>query len=802
MTSASNNKKEESKLRQTLRWFISSGISLAILALITMLMTRMGQGLTIVVSLFESPLNLVFTIILINFLALILSHFPYYFEAAIKDSDYNIDWVAEKVLGFNFVFHHNDGKRPPVSSSYTKFLRRHIGVMVYFMWYYILIVAFKNTFELNRNTVMILNGLVLLFSFLFHLMIQKIVVKIKSNPNQNDKAIAKLLKLYLGQVKVNLGLLIILLILVYYFKWHRISIIFTIIYSFFNIALYIYFRYTRSFFHNINNTSGLKSIFPFQTLGNTKNYLIWMGLFGNLVTIPVFVLGYLPGAHLRCINPIPLLIIIIIFYYSGLVILLKHLFYHNLSSRDLHKNVLERKTHRKWSILLFGLILFPIVSFFFMSKVDNDLHTLQLKKNQSTIGLNTFKSNIDTTYKNKFYIGSYGGGLKANVWNLLLLDELDKRNPNVLKNTVCMSGVSGGAIGLANYTALKSLNTVDQDSKIDQIAHANMLSTDLFGLLVKDHWFEIIPLDIFNGKDRAWQSMKTYEKLIGVVGPTDKTTMQSFWLNVYNKNDNSFPALIFNTTPTTSDYGVACSLKETEFPISIDILKFQNEMSLTFFGAASTTNRFPLFSPTARIPGKGHFVDGGYFENSGMLNAQEFVKKMDMDTMFNFIPINIINDKNIFILLKLQEAGIDAKTLIKKEKHAGELMSIINGIVALERMPKFVREMITADGTSIIPIAMPFPFNLKDIKVLTGADEINDQYLKKLNSIISENNLKIKNALSLYYGDLNFENEIGIVVPPLGRLMSTPAIDYQKAMILYNKDVKENLDQVQQYLEN
>ncbi|MCH2225750.1 MAG: hypothetical protein MK066_13350, partial [Crocinitomicaceae bacterium] len=46
-----------------------------------------------------------------------------------------------------------------------------------------------------------------------------------------------------------------------------------------------------------------------------------------------------------------------------------------------------------------------------------------------------------------------------------------------------------------------------------------------------------------------------------------------------------------------------------------------NEASIPFYQAVSTTNRFPIFSPVAKIKGAGHFIDAGAIDNSGILGC-------------------------------------------------------------------------------------------------------------------------------------------------------------------------------------
>ena len=141
------------------------------------------------------------------------------------------------------------------------------------------------------------------------------------------------------------------------------------------------------------------------------------------------------------------------------------------------------------------------------------------------------------------------------------------------------------------------------------------MSSDISGFLFKDLIREVVPAKkLFKGRDRAYQSMQNYARLVEKNNHLAiNTSFRSYWKQVYEINQKSYPALIVNTTPTRSKYGVACSISDMDnFPIAIDLLSDGNE-ALSFAGTISTSNRFPIFSPAARVPGKGHFVDGGYF---------------------------------------------------------------------------------------------------------------------------------------------------------------------------------------------
>jgi hypothetical protein len=813
-------------------------ISLLVIGLFMLLLTRMAQEITIVIDMFSSWPNLLLTILLINFLALILSHFPYYFDLALRDENREIEWIKDYNLGlFGFVYHNTSFN--PRDNILIKILRRHIGIVMYSIWFLVLLMVRSEVFDkdIDVSSWFVIWNLVFL---LIHISVQAHQNHIKSSirneeihddsKTKSHKAVRNYLILFQSVLFFNIILCIYFLIKVSQNGWSEANLNLLILLTFFNALLYLLFRMTRSWFVYFRRGEGkaldvnkyyrqelgsqftVFEMLPLRFLASTPNYLAAMGFFGVLFTFPVITIGTLTSHSIQCLNPIPLLIIIVAFYYSAIVITLKHFIYYKSNSYKIGDTFNIWMSRVIMALpFLFGLLIFS------MNSIDNDLHTLpfvnaEISNDQTNPEMTKqeFISGIDTTLDKHYFIGSYGGGLKANIWNLFLFNELTALDDDFLESTICISGVSGGSIGLANFTALKNNyeghNYELNDVKISEIGEANMLSTDLFGWLFKDFWREALPgtLFSFNGKDRANLSMEIYSEMIHKSNYALQVPMRQYWRNTYDKH-GYFPAIIFNTTPTTSSYGVACSVKGMSFPISIDILEFEKDengdfQSISFFGAASTTNRFPLFSPTARISGKGHFVDGGYFENSGLLYAKRFYDEIKQDTTLKFkrvSAINIINDKGLFIMEKLKSYGIT--DFSGPEKHEGEIISILNGIVALERFPRYMRELISEEkNLDLITLQMPYYFDLDDIKKVYQVEFFTEEDIAKLNPIIAENNLAIEKALRSHKDKnlqpiYDFENW-GLVEPPLGRLMSKPAVEYQRAMVKYHPDVRRVID--------
>ena len=153
-----------------------------------------------------------------------------------------------------------------------------------------------------------------------------------------------------------------------------------------------------------------------------------------------------------------------------------------------------------------------------------------------------------------------------------------------------------------------------------------------------------------------------------------------------------------------------------------------------------------MFSPTAEIPSKGHYLDGGYFDNSGLLSVLELhehfehlaEKEATIDTL-NPVFINIINSKGYYTARKINEWKLERAP---GDPGVGELSAII--------------EKITAHNDSI------------DV------------------------------ALEAYKG--YDKDKWGVVEPPLARLLSEPAVRYQEAMVKHHPGVRFALTRILDYL--
>lgn len=846
--------RDETSVRDFLRIFVSSSLSLVILLIIYIILGAMPQGRTLIVSVFESVISAILILFLVNFLALVLSHFPDYFDSAIKDEKKR--WKKTyKGLPLGLVYYKPSykGKNREIelaeeqeyifNDTFLTIIRRHIGLLTYILWIGILLDVYLEVFHYGVKSTgfLIIIWLVLL---IIQIIVEFRISCIPKEPAKLRKRIKYTLWTFQTLLITTILTTLWLLISIKVNAWSRTNIVLMLLISFMSTILFILFRGSRKWFiyfrdeeqedqkkglnyrrnplvdekMECNNKFKVTELIPLYFLSNQVNYLKVMSFVGIGITVIIVVNNFFDRFDLDPLNPVALIIMYVLIYYAIITISLKHALYY--SSR-LH-NLLEggkSKCKKIWWTRFYKWVfqsLFVFVALLFVVGYTwpNKMHDVPVIKESSHVDKERWLDSISGNESDKFIIGSYGGGLKANSWNLILLTEILRKQENFLDSTLCISGVSGGAIGIANLTSMIQRldikkDTEEWDSIVERIGTSNMLSVDVNGIFLKDLIFKMFPFNLYNNaRDRAYDAMKIYSEFTGENGAGLDISMKEYYKNVFD-SCGYYPAIIFNTTPTKSKFGVACSVDGiVGFPISIDILdKNSKGESLTFWGAASTTNRFPVASPAARIEKKGYFVDGGYFDNSGLLNAYHFYRETrdQLDSVTgNYYAINIMNDKQSHIKNVFRDI-LDPHEF-KIEDNTGELSSILKGLLALERMPEYAREMIDKDSTiELITICMPELFTPDDVFNTYGIQCTDKKSLDWIEELANKNNDTIMWALQEYFESNNLDkdtSECGVVIPPTGRLLSEEAFHYQMAMAQHHPSVLKNIDKIKSILGN
>lgn len=283
-------------------------------------------------------------------------------------------------------------------------------------------------------------------------------------------------------------------------------------------------------------------------------------------------------------------------------------------------------------------------------------------------------------------VAAEGGGARAAAFTALVLEELGRLCPALLRHTFLIAGVSGGSVGAALVAAgaVRSpppnragcgpddgpdggrddgpLGAATQALRADLLAPlargalvfdvaAQLLPTDLGRVLpfaaLRDAWDSAIRAPLTEATDRAryleraldrawWR--QTGESL-------DRLPFQALWPGP----GGDIPALLLLTTDVASGRRVAvshlampgppapgaaeCAAPPTMAPPA-EIARLRTlaewlpSRDVSVATAAILSARFPVLTPAATLPCPGtkrRLVDGGYFENSGLTTVLDVV---------------------------------------------------------------------------------------------------------------------------------------------------------------------------------
>lgn len=468
------------------------------------------------------------------------------------------------------------------------------------------------------------------------------------------------------------------------------------------------------------------------------------------------------------------------------------------------------KEYKAWRIASPLIIIILVIGYKY-AKSTSTIHKMEMVSyNENSVSTTKFINDIknhllDSDTKSLVQIASYGGGLKANLWNLLILNELNntitaqENSPcSLMERTISLSGVSGGMVGIGNYVAFKYVHDAANPTNIiNKIGKSNIVSYDIAGLLGHDLIYGLRSNKDKQYHDRSDLAMKHYWDIIKKDDTENLLThsLNSTFKKLYD-DSYRYPAIIVNSASSNSQPGVGISLSGNDVENIFPGYKiFQNPDSssdLSFYDAISTSNRFPIMSPAAQVEDLGHFLDGGYFENSGLFTSDYFAEyihaKIPDSIQLDIIQVSIINSQSDYIKKFIKKNNIKPKSLNPQTN----IQSIISGITDIDKLPRVLRS--TKQGKpNYHEIYLPHLISVSRIEsILNGTMEVDTILLNK----IKANNEKIKTAL-LDYDDYAYP-EWGIVEPPLARTLSKPAMEYQKAMIYNHQPTKENLESIVQ----
>jgi hypothetical protein len=330
-------------------------------------------------------------------------------------------------------------------------------------------------------------------------------------------------------------------------------------------------------------------------------------------------------------------------------------------------------------------------------------------------------------------VASAGGGIQATAWTTATLhrigEELEKAGvlpeEEFARSVRLISGVSGGSVGGLFYAMAVDRKGADRFQRADEAAQGSGLGRAMRGLLRDDMLRAVAPFVILNGHNRpmgiyadrarelemAW--VDNAEALFsGESGLLDAT------LSAWSRDAMALkrPALVFNSTLVETGERLAISTVPGTRP-NVGSCEFAHRYraDLAMTTAARLSATFPLISPTARpgpaadaiapgyaLPGpkfwplfpRGgnylHCVDGGYYENSGVGGAVEWLddaltslasSKQPLPAKVLFIELNAF--PMAAVINEIKPTPPEAPAIDQGEHSHGTLYDLISPLPAI-----------------------------------------------------------------------------------------------------------------------
>ena len=817
----------------------SSYLSLLFLGIILLMVQIMEQANTLLVDMIErDKTSLIFCFIVISVFASVLAHYPRYIYYAenINDSRDDHQWYAYKWFGYPiFVFSKID--RDYKQDYKAKFFRHCLGLIIFIIWHYYIYQTFYPKLVFSGYNIGFIQGMSLVFSVIPAIVLivlldklddyQDGIIDAKADGEAVKNAKAEKKKFTtLGVTALLLSIVIVLvygLILVLTLKFNLTGYWLLQIFTLLLALMYILFRVFRAHVITVYYT--------LQALSSSVGYLRYYFVFAIIVICFLLYSNLAVYYNWKQSNAMLILLCYFFIFYYGLACLVKYYFMlsifntqqedlknnpfvtdksylytsgiksenrHNLVSLDKQKDFSLRRRLIA-SVLTMLIIVLGIISLNSESAI-HELKIYNTPKNENLLDIEEFKMKLrERTQKPLFFVAAHGGGLKANIWTMKVLNEIQiKTNGDFLNQTISFSGASGGMMGLSLYSVLAG--EYDHDfiaigHKINRVAVENFASKDLAFTFGFDGFRKLYPLSkIGNYRDRSYYAMVTYRNILENKSTMslDSLSFNAYWkTNIFDNNNNNeyFPSLIINTAKTNGKrgvfYSVAYPKDETVFYNSDNLSQLHNG-SIAFYEAISSTNRFPALSPAAKIKNYGHYIDAGAIDNSGLLSSIDLHNYLLKDSTLNKtrkVFVEIINGRDNYIWHLIQKFKKDkhVEHFMIDEKEQDNIVADIKTGLNLDKIPNYLSDFLTHWSkdplVSYIPIYLPFQIQLKEVEDFLGGKLIDPNQIIELKYFLDQENAKVKEQI----------NDNGSVwetyEPTLARHLSKSTITYYDRVI-------------------
>ena len=265
-------------------------------------------------------------------------------------------------------------------------------------------------------------------------------------------------------------------------------------------------------------------------------------------------------------------------------------------------------------------------------------------KTYLTAWVNERKASIDSCngMYDVYFIMSNGGASRSGFWTAGVLGRIEdaslanQPSDRFSDHVFCLSGTSGGGVGVATFFSLLRDKEVKMKPLYDSSAR-DYLSEDYFTytfarMLGPDYFNYVFHFN--SAADRAAALEMSFES-------SSITKDTTYYRVPFNEPFSNFPAmkngkiylpiLCVNTTRMQDgNPALVTNLNISRdtgiFNQRVDVIRLlPKEKDISITSGAILGARFPYLSPAGRI-GNNYFVDGGYFDNSGAGVVQEMMR--------------------------------------------------------------------------------------------------------------------------------------------------------------------------------
>ena len=559
----------------------------------------------------------------------------------------------------------------------------------------------------------------------------------------------------------------------------------------------------------------LKSIYGFIRNASYTPTLMKMYFLVSLIMFMILCIIVVSNSPLiEVVNPLNFFLVILNFFVAFLAFL-DRVVKTSMKSEKIGLN------SRRFGIVLFSLmILFIAINNMPSYYHDLDQRTYTEAEDLNYMDLESYTRNFldSSTTDVVYFIAADGGGLKAAYWTMNVVHKFCLEKPHFFDNTFLTTGASGGMVGLGMYTYLygQKLTAHERKTKIEELGATNFLNNDLAGLTIKTPVVKLFPFLAGAISDRTAAMSSRYFQLTSKSDEAYDNIQKKPFAHLWQKNRYiGLPLLVVNATKTEDgSRGIIHPLKHIKGDGMIgpltDLTDYVYENgrltgveSLNLPDGLFTSNRFPIFSPYARVEGKGHFVDGGYLENSGLSTVYHFLNYMKLQadptdstnvfTQFfeqkKIVVVSIGNDRSGHIRNDLEELMMDSSKL-NKTGSIGSIGAILGavsggGLTAMPLYYDYLFESLEKNPANadmnlhFERVDMPFPYTINQANGVYNG-QIVDCHIGEIAETNKQEILDhiYGNPCSICPGDNPYH-----LTPPLGRFMSRPSQDYMKDMI-------------------